>query len=130
MASVDRHGRERDRVSALSSARTAVAAALAGVGVPVFDQQPGSVQPPCLVLVPGRPWIVPRGAVNVEIVAHANPASGNSNALTDLEDLVEAVRNGLWAAGLAPGDTDPPEVDSGAGSITARTPVTVRTDCH
>ena len=107
-----------------------MAAALAGVGVPVFDQPPGAFQPPCLVLVPGRPWIVPRGAVNLEIVAHANPASGNTNALTDLEDLVEAVRNGLFAAGLAPGDTDPPEVNPDAGTIAARTPVTVRTECH
>lgn len=88
------------------------------------------MQPPCLVLIPGRPWIQPRGHVTLEIVAHANPASGNTNALADLEGLVEAVRNGLWAAGLAPGDTDPPEVNPDAGTLSTRTPVTVRTECH
>ena len=117
-------------MSALSAARETVAAALAGVGVPVFDQPPASLQPPCVVLIPGSPWIRPRGDVTLEIVAHANPASGNTHALTDLEDLVEAVRNSLWAAGLAAGDTDPPEVNPDAGAITARTPITVRTKCH
>ena len=121
-------------MTALGDARVEVKNALTptlnGLGVPVFDQPPGSIQPPCVVIVPGRPWIAPRGAVNLEIVAYSNPAAGNTHALTDLEGMVEAVRDGLWVHGLAPGDTDPPEVNPDAGLISARTPVTLRTACH
>lgn len=117
-------------MSALSRAREAVALALADIGVPVHDQPPQSLQPPCVVLLPGDPWITPRGAVHLEAAAYTNPAAGNAAALTRLEDIVEAIREALWAAGLAPGDTGAPVPDPEAGTLSARTPVTLRTTCH
>jgi hypothetical protein len=96
----------------------------------VFDQPPQALQPPCVVLLPGSPWITPRGAVHLDVVAYANPAAGNASALTRLEELVEAVRGGLFANGLAPGDTDQPTTGPDAGVLSARTPTTVRTTCH
>jgi hypothetical protein len=116
-------------VTALGDARQAVAASLADVGAPVFDQPPGSLQPPCVVLLPGQPWIVPRGGVTLDVVAYANPAGGNSTALTVLEGLIEAVRGALWAHGLAPGETGQPIFDPDAGVLSASTPVTIRTVC-
>jgi len=120
-------------VTALGDARVAVKAALAatlnGMGVPVFDQPPGSLQPPCVVLLPGQPWIVPRGQVTLDVVAYANPAAGNQTALTRLEELVEGVRGALWDHGLAPGETGRPESDPEAGTLSATTPVTIPTVC-
>ena len=116
-------------MSALGDARVEVAAALIAVGVPVHDQPPATLQPPCVVVVPGSPWIVPRGAVTFDVLAYANPSGGNSTALTRLEDLVEAIRGGLWAAGLAPGETQPPEFNPDSGALSASTPVTLRTVC-
>jgi len=117
-------------VSALGGARLAVAAALADVGVPVFDQPPGSLQPPCVVLLPGQPWIASRGHVTLDVVAYANPAGGNSTSLTVLEDIIEAVREALARAVLPYGETDPPTFDPDAGALSARTPVTLRTTCY
>lgn len=117
-------------MTALAGARQTVAAALAVVGVPVHDQPPGSLQAPCVVIIPGSPWIAPRGQVTLEIQAYANPAGGNHTALTRLEDLIEAIRGGLWAAGLAPGETDPPRSDPDNGVLYASTPVTLRTTCY
>ena len=117
-------------MTALGDARTRVATALAGLGVPVFDQPPQTVQPPCVVLLPGSPWITPRGNVTLEVALYVNPAAGNALALTRQEELVEGVRNALWAAGLAPGDTDTPTPDPDNGVLVTRTPTTFRTTCH
>lgn len=115
-------------MNALTDARTTVAAALGSLGVPVHSYPPSSVQPPAVVLLPGSPWIVPRGAVSLEIAAYAN-AAGGLDAYTQLEGLVEAVRTALWAAGLAPGDTDQPRMNDDAGVVEARTSMTIRTTC-
>lgn len=105
-------------------------AALAGVGVPVHINPPQALQPPCVVLQPGSPWIRPRGQVTIDVVAFANPAGGTSSALDRLETLVENIRGGLFAAGLAPGDTEPPRTETDAGVLSATTPTTLRTTCH
>jgi hypothetical protein len=117
-------------MTALGDARGAVAAALAGLQVPVHEQPPQTVQPPCVVVLPGSPWIAPRGHVTLDVVAYANPAGGNATALTVLEQLVENIRAALYAAGLAPGDTDTPRTEIDAGVLSARTPTTLRTTCH
>lgn len=116
-------------MSALSDARTAVEAALAGIGVPVHVVPPGALRAPCVVLEAGSPWIEPRGHVHLELVAYASPAGGNLSALDRLENLIEAIRNALWAAGLAPGDTAQPVAESDNGSLSASTSVIVRTTC-
>ena len=117
-------------MTALGDARSAVAAALAQVGVPVHPHPPQTLNAPCVVIVPGSPWIQPRGTVTLDLVAYANPAGGNTPAVTRLEDLIEAIRDGLWNAGLAPGDTDQPRSDNDAGVLYCTTPVTLRTTCH
>jgi len=114
--------------AALTAARTNVAAALSSLQVPVHSYPPSAVQPPAVVLLPGSPWIVPRGTVTLEVVAYAATAGGE-DAYTGLEDLVEAIRAALWAAGLAPGDTDQPRLNDDAGVVEARTSMTIRTTC-
>jgi hypothetical protein len=114
--------------AALTSARNNVADALASVGAPVHRFPPSAVQPPAVVLLPGSPWIAPRGTVALEVVAYAT-AAGGDDSYTALEDLVEAIRNALWAAGLAPGDTGTPRVSDDAGVIEARTLMSIRTTC-
>jgi pimeloyl-ACP methyl ester carboxylesterase len=117
-------------MTALGDARAKVAAALVTVGVPVFAQPPGSLQPPCIVLIPGSPWIAPRGRVTLDVVAYANPAGGNSTALDKLEDLVERLRFDLAVAELPYGDTDPPTFDPDSGWLSARTATNLRTTCN
>ena len=114
--------------AALTAARRNVAEALAGIGVPVHPFPPSAVQAPAVVLLPGSPWIVPRGTVTLEVAAYA-AAAGGEDAYTALEDLVESVRNALWAAGLAPGDTGTPRVGDDTGLVEARTSMTIRTTC-
>lgn len=116
-------------MTALGDARAAVAAALASSGVPVHDQPPQALQAPCIAVLPGSPWIEPRGHVNLDVVAYANPAAGNSAALTKLEELVEAVRAGLNSAAIRYGNTEPPTTEIDAGVLSARTPTTYRADC-
>ncbi len=115
-------------MSAIGDARNAVQAALGGLGVPVHPFPPGSVSGPCVVIQAGSPWITPRGLVALELVAYASPSGGNAPAITRLENLTEAIREALWSAGLAPGDTDTPVADG--ESLSATTSVTLRTTCH
>lgn len=117
-------------MSALSDVRTVVAQALAGVGVTVYEQPPQSLALPSVVLYPGGPWIEPRGNVTLRVVAYVTQVAGTAAALTALEDLVQAVRDDLWAAGIAPQHTDVPDVDPDKGTLSAQTWVTLRTHCH
>jgi hypothetical protein len=114
----------------LTESRRTVAAALAGIGVTVHDQPPGNLVAPCVVLLPGGPWIAARGHVTLDIVAYANPAAGNDQALNRLEDTVYDIREALFAAGMAAGDTETPRLDNTAGVLSATTPITIRTTCH
>jgi hypothetical protein len=115
--------------NALAGARTALSAALAPVGVPVHKYPPQALQPPCLVLLPGSPWIAPRGHVTLEIAAYA-AAVGGADAMAALEQLVEDTRDALFTAGVAPQNTEQPTLTDDAGVMQARTPVTIRTTCH
>ena len=63
-------------VTALGEARTAVDAALASVGVPVYAQPPQTVTAPCVVLVPGSPWITRRGHVTIDVWLTPTPRAG------------------------------------------------------
>jgi hypothetical protein len=116
--------------SPLTGARTRVADALAGITVPVHSQPPATPNPPCVVLLPGTPWIQPKGHVTIDVVCHANPAGGNAPALDRLEALVHEVREALYAAQLAAGDVTPPEMTTLAGALSCSMPVTLRVSCH
>jgi len=116
-------------VTALGDARIAVAAALADVGVPVHPAPPQALQPPCVVLLPGSPWIEPRGHVNLDVVVYANPSGGNASAIAVLEQIVERVRAALHAATIVYGNTEPPATELEAGVLSARTPTRTRTTC-
>lgn len=109
--------------SPLTAARETVATALATVGVPVLAALPRTATPPCIVVAPGSPWIAPRGHVTLDVTCHAAAA-----AWPQLEDLVDQARTALWGAGLAPGDTNQPTET--ASTLSAATPVTLRTSCH
>lgn len=115
----------------LTGARERVAAALASVSVPVHDHPPGSTPTaPCVVLLPGTPWIQPKGHVTLDVLCYANPAGGNTAALDRLESLVHEVRDALYSAALAAGDVSPPRGDSSPGVLSCSMPVTLRVSCH
>lgn len=116
--------------SPLTASRERVAAALAGISVTVHDQPPATPVPPCVVLLPGNPWIQPKGHVTWDVVCQANPAGGNSTALDRLEALVHEVREALYAAALAAGNVEPPRADPTGGVLSASMPVTLRVSCH
>jgi hypothetical protein len=112
----------------LGDARAALTAALGVVGVPVHPYPPASLQPPCLVLLPGSPWFAPRGHVTLEVAAYATAVG--VDAMPALEQLVVDTREALFAAGIAPQATEQPTINEDAGVMQARTPVTIRTNCH
>jgi hypothetical protein len=116
-------------VTALGQARERVAGALTGLGVPVHDQPPNSLQPPCVVVLPGDPWLDASGHASLEVVAYANPAGGNASALTRLEELVEALRGALRAAGLGHGDSSRPQANPDGAVLSSTTPVTLLVRC-
>jgi hypothetical protein len=95
----------------------------------VHTYPPQAPQPPCVLLLAGSPWIEPRGHVNLDVVALANPAGGNVSASQQLEELVEKIRTGLNAAAIRYGNTEPPATEIDAGVLSARTPTVYRADC-
>lgn len=117
-------------MNALTEAREAVegalSAATADSGVKVHTLPPTAVQPPCVVILPGSPWITPRGHVSLEVTAYANAAQGQGSGIARLEELVTFVRDALNSAGLPTGDVDAPINDTNAGVLSAAMPITVR----
>lgn len=109
----------------LTQARLVLAEALAGLGIPVHAGEAATAAPPCVLVVPSGPWVTPRGHTTWDVVAVVSAATGWAS----LEPHVEAIRAALWAAGLAPGDTDQPITDNDVGTISARTEVSLRTTC-
>lgn len=81
----------------LTSARTHVADALAGVGVKVYSLPTENPSPPCLQVGPAAEWITRQrlagGKVNVALNVRVTVpvVGGNAEALANLEDLVWAV---------------------------------------
>lgn len=107
----------------LTQARQKVADALADVTVPVLPHMPRAAPPPCVIVTPGNPWVEVRGTVTFDVIVVAA-----AYGWTQLEDTVAEVRDALWAAGIAPGPTNQPTSD--ASTVSASTPVTLRTSCH
>jgi len=110
----------------LQEAREAVGAALGPVSVPVHTFPPTSVSAPCVVLLPGSPWITPRGQVAMEVTCFASLALGNGPAQVRLEDLATEVGDALKAGGIPHGDLTPPIADTTAGLLSATYSVTLR----
>jgi hypothetical protein len=106
-----------------------VGAALASVGVPVHLTPPQAVQPPCVVLVPGSPWLDSAGHASLEVVAHVSQTAGNEAALASLEDLVESIRDGLRAAAVGVHDTDQPRANTDGGTLSVTTYTTLMIRC-
>lgn len=117
-------------MNGLTEARSRLADALAGIGVAVHWAAPSTLTPPCVVVLPGNPWIRPMGSVALEVDCHTATAAGNAEALAALEQIVSNVRAALYVAGLSPGEVAPPEVNSDAHTLHAVIPVTIRTDCY
>jgi len=81
------------------------------------------------VVLPGSPWLDAAGHAALEVAAYANPAAGNSTALTNLEDLIEQVRFALRAAGIGVHDTDRPQTNPDGGVLSATTHVSLMVRC-
>jgi hypothetical protein len=110
----------------LTDARGIVAAALAGVGVPVQPLQPQTGTLPAVTLVPGAPWYDQRGRVALDVVARVSAAAG-PDALTGLEDLMWKVREAIATdARIAWEGVNPPELVNDNTIIAASVPVSVR----
>lgn len=108
------------------AAREALAATLAGVGVPVHAYPPPSVQPPAVVLIPGEPYLsgytLRAGTARIGLQVQCVTAD---TAAQSLDDLVWAVFAALTAAGYPAGSIPPPRHDTSTGTLVARIPVTM-----
>jgi hypothetical protein len=104
-----------------------VAAALAGVGVPVHEYPPASAQPPAVAIIPGEPYLeglaLHRDTATVRLIAQCITADTAPRAM---DDLIWAVHKALTDAGWPPdAPVPPPRHDSSTGTLITRIPVTL-----
>lgn len=109
----------------IGDARNVLAAAVAGVGVPVHPYPPATVPPPALVIIPGSTYLngyTLKGAVTFGLVILAVTLDSNPQAL---DELIWDTRAAVIAAGWAVGPIPAPTTDTANGILIARIPVTL-----
>lgn len=117
-------------MSALSAAREALRAALAGLPpyVQVYEGQPRTLSTPGVVIRPGAPWIDPDGEVSLDVDCAVRTTGGRWPGLVGQERLVTEVLAALRADGWSPGPVGEAREESGIFKVTLT--VTHRsTDC-
>jgi len=103
-----------------TEARTALVDAFTGYGLKVYDTVPAVPAPPCIVVVPDSPWILPeRMGSNLNyraryrILIVISPRN-NAAAVVDIEDAVDTML-GLIPTGFNVDQVGPPSLsDTGA----------------
>ena len=102
-------------MSAITDARTSIKTALEATGYIVYSYPAETMSTPCIVLVPGSPYIVvnsigstPRlsGTFDVTLCVAAND---NQAALVNLETMISTVLSNL-PSGIAVGDFTQPKI--------------------
>lgn len=115
-------------MTALAEARSALATALADIGVAVHTYPPQTVAPPCVFLVPGNPYLDPGvswGAIQVAIdVRIVVSASAGPAAMERLDALVDGAVAALLAAQVIVGAVGAPTVDPDSAAIVVDIPTT------
>jgi hypothetical protein len=110
----------------IEGVRAHVATALASLGVPVWTYPEGSVQPPCVLLLPGSPYRDPTAAwtsttvgIDVRIVV-ADGAGLNAQATLDA--LLDAACAALISANVEVGPVPAPIPEPEQAAITCDIP--------
>lgn len=116
-------------VSLLTEARQTVAAALAGVGVPVHAAPPPTLAAPCVVIAPGADWVAAR-EINLDVIVVGNASGGSEATLARLEATVTAVREALWSAQIQTFPTAAPTPSDAGQTMSATVPVRLRSACR
>jgi len=115
-------------VSALAGVRAYVAAALSGVDVSVHTYPPATVSPPCVVLVPGSPYLDPgtgwgSATVALDVRIMVNSAAGATSAQR-MDDLIDTVVAALLAAQVQVQSVPPPTADPDSSTLVVDIPTT------
>lgn len=119
-------------MTALSTeARQALVAAFEGQGLKVYDTVPAVPSPPCIVVIPDSPWLIPerlgstlnyRARWRVMIVISPR---NNAQAVLDIEDAVDTML-GLIPTGFNVDQVGPPSLsDTGAQGTVYTTEIAV-----
>ena len=110
----------------LAGVRAAIATALSGLGVPVHTYPPGTVSPPCVLLVPGSPYLDPgtgwgtsEVGIDVRIVVNA---SAGPDAMERLDALVDAAVAALVTAKVGVQSVGAPTTSDDSGVVVADIP--------
>ena len=119
-------------MTALSTeARQALVDAFEGQGLRVYDTVPAVPSPPCIVVIPDSPWLIPerlgstlnyRARWRVMIVISPR---NNAQAVLDIEDAVDTML-GLIPTGFNVDQVGPPSLsDTGAQGTVYTTEIAV-----
>lgn len=115
-------------MGAISDVRAHVASALSGLDVTVHGRTPSTVAPPCVVLVPGSPYVEPGASwgtrdVSLTVRIVVNAASGVSSA-DRMDDLIDAVVDALAVADVQVGSVPAPDMQEDPAVLTVDIPTT------
>lgn len=114
----------------ISAARAHLAAALAGLGIPVHAYPPGTLTAPAAVIEWGSPLVTPttssRDLVGLEVHISTSSAAGRSS-VERIEDLVDAAVAALVTAAGIRVDPVPEPTSLDSGTHKAVIPVYVST---
>lgn len=104
-------------MTAIKDAKERIKTALSGNGYIVYDYVPADPTPPCAIMVPASPWLVPVsiGSNPTCVVSYkltlCVAANDNKASLYNIEDLAESVLTQL-PSGTGVGDFSPPRPTS------------------
>lgn len=114
-----------------TESRAALASALTGLGLRVYDTVPATPVPPCLVIIPDSPWLVPdRIGSNLNytcrwrLLAVISPRQ-NAAAQIDTENAVDAILGALPSPYAVESVGQPSLADTGAQGTVITTEITV-----
>ena len=114
----------------MTEARVEVATALHAADLIAFAQAPATIIPPCVVIEPDSPWLIPGmgerfgGRMRLKVTAYA-VAIDNAAALASLEALVERTVKAIPAGVAIESVGVPSEADTGAQGVALAAPILI-----
>ena len=114
-----------------TEARQALTTAFEGYGIRVYDTVPATPVPPCVVVVPDSPWLLPErigSTLNYRarwrVLVVISPRT-NAQAVLDIEDAIDGLL-GLIPTGFNVDQVGPPSLsDTGAQGTVYTTEIAV-----